>query len=326
VTAGPVSSVTEVTITASLAGKTVTGQLQIHPARVVTALTVGPSVSNASQATGGTVSISVPAVDNNFAVAMHSSNPAVVGVPASVDFLTAQSRTSFSMSIGQVTTATDVTISATAGGVTISTTMTVVPTPPPAFTLLTVTTSPGTVAGAGTAIGTVTASTGAPAGGAMVKLSTSDAKLATVPATVVIPAGSTTATFPIKVTGQSASVAVGISALFANRGPSTTLGVTSSKGGVVIAEPASFIASPQYLAPRPVGDPNLDIVGTYAGGTGSIESGQMPPGVSLISNLRPGQFDFHGSPTKAGTYTFVLKFTGAVTTPYVSAYVWVVTP
>lgn len=53
----------------------------------------------------------------------------------------------------------------------------------------------------------------------------------------------------------------------------------------------------------------------------------MPSGVSLINNLRPGEFVFQGSPQKAGTYTFVLKFNGnGVATPYALAYVWTVLP
>ena len=80
----------------------------------------------------------------------------------------------------------------------------------------------------------------------------------------------------------------------------------------------------QVLEPRPVNDPSTTVLGFYQGGTASLESGQMPPGISLLSPFRPGEFVFTGSPQKAGTYTFVLKFTN-VTTPYTIAYVWVIT-
>jgi hypothetical protein len=155
-----------------------------------------------------------------------------------------------------------------------------------------------------------------------IKLSSSDTKLASVPASVVIPAGATSATFPIKVTGQSGATDVAIGAVYQNRGPAALLGVTEVKGGTLPADGTGN----QRLDPRPVNDPNLDALGYYSGGTAQLESGQMPPGISLISNLRPGEFDFHGSPQHAGTYTFVLKFTGQVQTPYAIAYVWVITP
>jgi hypothetical protein len=50
----------------------------------------------------------------------------------------------------------------------------------------------------------------------------------------------------------------------------------------------------------------------------------MPPGISLLNNIRPGEFVFAGTVQKAGTYTFVLEFDGAGPA-YAIAYVWVIT-
>jgi hypothetical protein len=80
----------------------------------------------------------------------------------------------------------------------------------------------------------------------------------------------------------------------------------------------------QRLAPLPVGDTH-GALGFYAGGVGHVESGQLPSGISLINNLRPGEFFLAGTVQKAGSYTFVLEFTGAGA-PYAQAYVWVITP
>jgi trimeric autotransporter adhesin len=321
VTAGSVTAITIVHLTATLAGKTVIGQLEIDPARVLTGIAASPNPTDASQVTTGGVSMSVPADGDAITVALHSSNPAVASVPALTGFGNQDSGAFFPITITAVTAPTTVTISATAFGATISTTLTVVPVPPPPFAIDLVTVSPTVVAGNATATGTITATTAAPAGGATVKLSTSDTKLATVPATVVIPAGATSVTFPIKVTGSGATD-ISIGATFDNLGHAAPLGVTGSKGGSLI--PA--FATNQVLETRPVNDVRLDSLGFYSGGVASIESGQLPPGVSLISNLRPGEFVFHGSPQKAGTYTFVLKFNGNVATPYALAYVWVITP
>jgi hypothetical protein len=60
--------------------------------------------------------------------------------------------------------------------------------------------------------GTVTLSGPAPAGGAMVSLSVSDTSAVTIPATVVVPAGATSASFPIRTAGIQAGSPVLISA------------------------------------------------------------------------------------------------------------------
>lgn len=106
--------------------------------------------------------------------------------------------------------------------------------------------------------------------------------------------------------------------MFHNQGPSILLNITQARGGTIL------VASNQNqrLAPKPVGDPN-GAPGFYAGGTGHVEFGQMPPGISLFNNIRPGEFVFVGTVQIAGTYTFVLEFTGA-NAPYAIAYVWVI--
>jgi hypothetical protein len=319
---GHVTTPTIVHVTETLGTQTATGQVEIDPDRVLTGIAVSPSTADASQTVNGGVSISVPSQSGNDVVSLHSSNPAVASVPAVASFGSGNASASFPVTLTAVTTPTVVTISATGGAVTMSTTLTVVPTPPPPFAVNLVTVAPTVVAGTGTSTGTVTATTAAPAGGATIKLSSSDTKLATVPATVVIPAGATSATFPIKVTGSGATD-ISIGATFNNLGHAAPLGVTGAKGGSLIRATTTN----QVLETRPVNDVHLDTLGFYAGGVASTESGSLPPGVALISNLRPGEFVFHGSPQRAGTYTFVLKFDGQGTAaPYAIAYVWVITP
>jgi hypothetical protein len=319
--AGSVTTATIVHLTATLGSQSAAEQVEIDPARHLIAVGVSPNPTDASQSTEGGVSVSVPADGDTTTITLHSSNPAVAAVPSAVGLLDGQSGTSFPVSLTPVTAPITVTISASQGGVTLSTTLTVVPTPPPPFAVQLLTVSPTAVAGNGTSTGTVTATTAAPAGGAVIRLSTSDTKLATVPATVLIPAGATSATFPIKVTGSGATD-ISIGATFQNLGHAAPLVVTGVKGGSVI--PA--FTTNQVLETRAVNSPG-DTLGFYSGGVASIESGQLPPGISLVSNLRPGEFVFFGPPKQAGTYTFVLKFEGQGTgAPYAQAYVWVITP
>ncbi len=75
-------------------------------------------------------------------------------------------------------------------------------------TLASLTFTPNTVVSVGASVGTLTLTAAAPQGGAVVTLTASDAKLATIPATVTIPAGQLSATF--QVTGASSPVAVSV--------------------------------------------------------------------------------------------------------------------
>ena len=75
--------------------------------------------------------------------------------------------------------------------------------------------NPSTVAGGAGSTGTVTITTTAPAGGTTVILSSSNPALATVPATVTVPAGATSATFPITTTAVAFDQSATIDATYA---------------------------------------------------------------------------------------------------------------
>jgi Putative Ig domain len=75
--------------------------------------------------------------------------------------------------------------------------------------------NPATVAGGAASTGTVTVSTTAPAGGTAVILSSSNPQLAAVPATVTVPAGATSATFPITTTAVAFDQSATIDATYA---------------------------------------------------------------------------------------------------------------
>jgi hypothetical protein len=93
-----------------------------------------------------------------------------------------------------VTTSTTVTISGTNGGVTQSAQLTVTPGTP---TLTSLGLHPISVLGGSTATGTLTLSAAAPAGGAIVTVSSSNTAVGAVPASVMVPAGATTVGFVV---------------------------------------------------------------------------------------------------------------------------------
>ena len=94
--------------------------------------------------------------------------------------------------------------------------------------LSSVTLSPGSVNGGSSSTGTVTLSGAAPAGGAMVNLS-SNSTSATVASSVTVAAGATSATFSVSTSAVTASTPVTISASYA--GVTTTASLTVSPPG-----------------------------------------------------------------------------------------------
>src|SRR5262245_11865636 len=98
------------------------------------------------------------------------------------------------------------------------------PPPPPAATLSTLTVSPTAVVGGSPSQGTVTLTASAPALGAVVTLSSSDAA-ATVPASVTVAAGATSATFSIATTAVTAATPATISGSFGGLTRTATLTV-----------------------------------------------------------------------------------------------------
>ena len=87
--------------------------------------------------------------------------------------------------------------------------------------------SPTTVVGGNPSIGTVTLSAPAPTGGVVVSLSSSNSPVATVPASITVASGSTSATFNITTYPVSSSNSVTITASYAGITTASTLTVTT---------------------------------------------------------------------------------------------------
>jgi hypothetical protein len=88
-------------------------------------------------------------------------------------------------------------------------------TPPPVVSLSSLSLNPTTLTGGNSSTGTVTLSGPAPSGGAQVALSSSDTSVATVPSSVTVAAGATSATFSVSTSAVTASTTVTISASYA---------------------------------------------------------------------------------------------------------------
>jgi hypothetical protein len=146
--------------------------------------------------------------------------------------------------------------------------------PPPA-TLSTMSTNPSTVVGGNASSGTVVLSVGAPDPSAVVALSSSNPAVASVPASVTIPANGFTGDFPISTTAVTANTTVTITAAYNGTTRTATLTVT----------PPAPAQPPPTLQSVGV-NPTSVVGGSGATGTVTLTSSAPSAGaaVSLASN------------------------------------------
>jgi hypothetical protein len=210
-------------------------------------VSLSPASVTGGTSSTGTVTLTSPALAGGAEVVLASDNAAAT-VPDSVTVAAGASTATFSVDTSAVGTTTSVNILGSYNGFQ-SATLTI--NPP---VLSTVSLSPASVVGGGSSTGTVSLTGPAPIGGAVVTLLSDDAS-ATVPASVTVAPGATTATFPVTTTPISASTSANIlgsyggfqsatltinpaslSALSLN--PASVTGGTSSTGTVTLNGPA----------------------------------------------------------------------------------------
>lgn len=186
-------------------------------------LSVGPHVTLAAvklshqavlggnSTTDNRVMLTGPAPQTGALVSLSSGNPAVATVPASVAVHAGQTYSLvFNIATTAVATQTPVTISATYRGVTQTATLTV-----DAAQLTSPTLSPAEVVGGGsTTNNTVRLNGAAPAGGAVVTLTSGNPAVASVPPTVTVPAGASSVTFTTTTTAVTSKTVVPITATY----------------------------------------------------------------------------------------------------------------
>ncbi|HEY5176475.1 MAG TPA: PQQ-binding-like beta-propeller repeat protein [Terriglobales bacterium] len=161
-----------------------------NSAVTLSSLTLNPTTVVGGAPSTGTVTLSGPAPSGGAVVSLTSDNPSVARVPATVTVSAGQTTASFTATTTAVSTATRVTITASYGTGRVSATLTV---NPPSLVSLTLV--PTTVRGGTPSTGTVVLNGPAPAGGVVVRLSSSNPILVNVPSSVTVAAGSTSASF-----------------------------------------------------------------------------------------------------------------------------------
>src|SRR5215475_10763743 len=180
-------------------------------------ISASPNIVTGGNSATGTVTLTAPAPAGGISV-VFASTISAISVPASMTVPANQSSASFSISTTPVSATTAGSLSASYNGITKSTTVTVTP---PTLTSLSV--SPGTVVGGTNVTGTVTLSAPAPAGGALVTLQYSKPAIATPPSSVTIPAGTTSAPFPITTVKPGKNTTVTLTASYAGSSQTAAL-------------------------------------------------------------------------------------------------------
>ncbi|MGJ5817302.1 S8 family serine peptidase [Paludibaculum fermentans] len=236
ITTSAVAAPTTVVVTATYGTSSRTATLTVNPTSLST-FTVSPlSVAGGKPLTSAVVKLDSPAPAGGAVVQLTSSDPSVQ-VPATVT-IPAGATTSANITIttSVVNAATQVILTATYAGVSKAATITLTPLAISGFTL------PASIAGGKpitTALLSITAP--APAGGLAISLSSSDPAVAP-PATVTVPAGTTSSGFfTIPTTSVSTATSVIVTA---------TLGGVAKTATVLVKPPAllTFTASPATVS------------------------------------------------------------------------------
>src|SRR6266404_742391 len=182
-------------------------------------LGLNPLTVIGGQTATGTIALTSPAPSGGALVTLSSANPAAT-VPSSVTVPANSSSTNFTINTTSVSATTAGNITATYAGVSKSTALVVNAAAPE--TLSSVTLDPSMVVVGSSSTGTVNLTSPAPTGGAVVTLASSNSTRASVPPSVTIPAGASSATFNVATT-VNRKTSVSIAATYGGVTKSATL-------------------------------------------------------------------------------------------------------
>jgi hypothetical protein len=179
-------------------------------------LTLNPTSVNGGNTSTGEIILSAPAPSGGAVFSLSSNNTSVATVPPSVSIAAGLTMAAFPASTNATSNSTTVTISASNSGLTQTASLTVTPQPPPGGpTLASLSFNPNPVVGGLSSSGAVTLSRPAPNGGALVSLPSGNPAVVTVPATVTIPFGKTSASFTANTNIVTAPTKVTVGASYA---------------------------------------------------------------------------------------------------------------
>jgi hypothetical protein len=284
VTTSLVTTSTSVTITATYNGSTTAG-LTINPLAIST-LVMNPGTVFGGNSSTGTVTLSGPAPTGGAVVTL-SDNSASSTTPASVTVAAGATSATFTETTVVVTASTPVTVTATYNGSTQTAALTINP-----VLVASVNLSPFSVIAGTASTGTITLNTPAAGTAAQrtVTLSSNNAA-ATVPASVAVAVGATTANFTVTTTFVSAPTPATITGALNGAAQTASLTINPVIVGSVTMNPASLIGGSSSTGTVTL---NAPAIGTAAQRTlslaGNSASSTVPASVQVAAGATSATF------------------------------------
>lgn len=221
------------TITAKLRNVTKTAQFQITRDVGPNNLFITPSTIGGGARAVGTVHLTQPAPQGGVVISMTDNGPELAVNP-NVIIASGFQQQNFTVITYAVTASVVRTITATRAGHTVTADVTIVPFGVNAFTI-----APSGVVSGNAATGTVTLNAPAPNGGLTVNL-TPNSSVLQVPATVTVPQGQTTVTFPVNTATTSVEVMRQVALTFGNQKMTRNLVVLPADIASLTVNPKQF--------------------------------------------------------------------------------------
>jgi len=289
------------TITGTIGAISQTANLTVNPSMLN--FQVSPSTVVGGVEATGTVNLNGTAGPGGVEISVDSNNASAT-VPATFTIPEGASSGNFTIGTSTVTTTTKAIFTVTYG-VTTHNSLTIIPGGLQSFTV-----APTSLLGGNSSTGTVTLTAPAPVGGTVVSLSSTPN--ASVPATVTVPAGSSTATFPIGTVGVDIIVTETLTA---------TLATTSLTANLTLnpATLAGFIISPATVVGGTNSSGKVNVNGK-AGSSGIVVnvssnsiSATVPATVTIPSGSSSVTFSIGTTPVTTTT-SAIFAVTYGVTT------------
>jgi galactose oxidase-like protein/Kelch motif protein len=224
-TAGSVATSQTVTVTATLGASTPT-TVTVTPGPSVASLTCAPPSLTSGAATTCTITLTQAAPAGGSIVALSSNNITALPVPASATVPATTNSTTFTATAGSVATSQTVTVTATLGA-SATGAVTVTSSSSPGVSSLACT--PASLTSGASTTCTVALTQAAPAGGSTVTLLSNDPTALPVPASVIVPADSTSATFTATAELVATAQTARVTATLGGTSTTTTVTVASSQ-------------------------------------------------------------------------------------------------
>jgi len=239
---------------------------------------------------------------------LSSSNPGAAPVPATIAMPGNAAWTQFQMQAGQVTAPTPVTLTAALNSASASAQFIVQPPSLKSFTI-----SPSTISGGAQPQGIVMLNGQAPAGGAVVTLSSNSA-FVSPPASVLVEAGSFSASFPISTSAVTTNTTVAVTASYAGVSAQgqVTLTTQSPPSSLMLSPTSTTGTSGSSFATVTIASPSsTDQILQVASSNPSVAS--VPNGVTIPAGSTTGGFNIFTTSVSTQTIVTISVSGGGVT-------------